>query len=263
MIYLLEHCPVNPTLEYAQELVKKIPKGCTEIVSRGGGSTIDVGKWVTRSLNLVHTAIPTTAGTGSEVTRYCVLTVDGKKTTYTADEFIPDYYVLDPKLLTTLPELHTISSGLDALSQSLESLWSKNSTPESRDYSLRAIDLILKYLPISVKNPLDENARLQMLISGNFSGMAINITKTNVCHAISYPLTDKYNIPHGIACSLSLAYFTQKSGLEFDIKGFLEKFSLPKYEFDKKEVADIAIQSEKLKDFPGNITYEDLFSCYM
>jgi alcohol dehydrogenase class IV len=103
-------------LEYADSF--DIPKGTTEILSVGGGSTLDVGKWLAFKYKLRHTAIPTTAGTGSEVTRYCVLTVQGKKTTYELRK--PDSYILDPRLVTTLPELHTLSSGLDALCQALE-----------------------------------------------------------------------------------------------------------------------------------------------
>src|SRR3990167_7947620 len=121
-IFHLKSCPVNPTKEYADSI--KITEDTTEIISQGGGSTIDVGKWLAKKYNLKHTVIPTTAGTGSEVTKYCVLTVDGKKVTFEDEKFIPTGYLLDPKLVTTCPKEVTISAGLDALSQALESLWS-------------------------------------------------------------------------------------------------------------------------------------------
>lgn len=257
MKYLLKHCPVNPTLEYADSI--KIPKNCIEIVSQGGGATIDCAKWLARKYGLKHTAIPTTAGTGSEVTKYCVLTVDGKKTTFEDEKFIPESYVLDPRLVKSLPKLETISSGLDALSQAMESFWSKNATDESRSYSTIAINLIPKNLVESVKNPNNEVARMNMLVAANMAGRAINITKTNVCHAASYSLTDIYDIPHGIACGLSLAYFSKKI-LDLNIDLFIKELDLPKYEIDTVKVADIAIKSDKLLDCPIEITKEDIIA---
>lgn len=255
MRFLLEHVPVNPSIEYANGVV--VPPGTTEIISRGGGSTIDVCKWVASRYNLKHTAIPTTAGTGSEVTPYIVLTVDGHKQTFTNGRYIPTSYILDPNLATTLPRLHTIASGLDALSQCLEASWSKNGTEESYAYASTGMLLVLKNLERCLDFPLDTQARMNMLIAANMSGRAITITKTNVCHAISYPLTDLYGIPHGIACAMSLVYFAQKMGHGNDMKKFIKKF-LPKYKIDRKKVASIAIQSPKLQDYPLSITELDI-----
>ena len=251
----LKSCPVNPTLEYADSIV--LPEGTDHIISERGGSTIDVCKWLARKFKIPHTAIPTTAGTGSEVTKYCVLMVDGKKTTFTDEAFIPTSYVLDPRLVVSLPRLHTLSSGLDAFSQALESYWSLNSTPESQSYAQMAINIIPKALIDSIETPDNERARADMLLGANLSGRAINITKTNVCHAISYPLTELYGIPHGIACSITLPYFSKKA-LKFDISEFFKRLDIPKYEFDKDKVRDIAIESEKLKDCPFHIAKDDI-----
>lgn len=250
MQWLITTVQVNPTLEFAESLIP--PEGTTEIIVQRGGSAIDVGKWVAKKHNLKLTVIPTTAGTGSEVTNYCVLTTDGKKKTYIVPK--PNSYVLDPRLVVGLPPLQTLASGMDALSQALESLWSKNATRESKLYSKVAIKLIFKALPICLKYPEDELARMDMLIAANFSGRAINITKTNVCHAISYPLTDIYNIPHGIACAMSLRYFAKKA-LGLDLSKFIK---LPKYDFDINIVADEAIKSDKLHDCKFTITREDI-----
>ena len=126
MKYLNQGVPSNPTLEYAESII--LPADTTVILSEGGGSTIDVGKWLARKYNLPHIVVPTTAGTGSEVTKYCVLTEKGKKVTYTDDKFIPTSYILDPHLVTTCPREVTLSAGLDAMSQALEAMWSKNKT---------------------------------------------------------------------------------------------------------------------------------------
>lgn len=252
---IIENVPPNPTIEYANDVV--VPKGTTEIISRGGGSTIDVAKWVAKKHGLYHTAIPTTGGTGSEVTRFAVLNVDGRKKTFTDEKFVPQGYVLDPHLSLTLPKEHTLASGLDALSQSLESLWSKNATIESTAYATVGMDLALKSLERTLDFPEDVNARMDMLMAANMSGRAINITQTNICHAISYPLTDWYGIPHGIACGLSLSYFGEKMG--FPIKEAI-KHLLPKYKnVDKKRVAKEVMNSPKLADFPYEVTEMDIY----
>ena len=245
-------------MEYADSVI--VPEGTTEIISQGGGSTIDVGKWLAKKYNLKHTAIPTTGGTGSEVTKYVVLTIDGKKQTIYAEEAIPDSYILDPKLSVSLPKLQTQASGLDALCQCYEALMSNNHTLESNNYARVGIQLILRSLKECIDNPTNERARMDMLIAANMSGRAINITKTNVCHAISYHLTDKYNIPHGLACAISLPYFHSKWG-GHDIRPFLESLDLPTFEYDKEEVANEAMKwTDKLNDFPMPITKDDILS---
>ena len=252
--YELRHCPVNPDYGYANNIV--IPKIYTEIVSIGGGSTIDVGKWVARKYGLKHTAIPTTAGTGAEVTKYCVLTVHGKKRTFTDEAFIPDDFELRPDLVVTLPKLQTISTGMDALSQAFEAYWSKYATSESKVYSASAIDTILQWLPICVKEPTNLEARYRMLIAANLAGRAINIARTNICHAISYPLTEQYDVPHGIACAIPLKYFVKKF-LGIDLTNLYKEIDFPKYKYDKEVIADIAFENDKVMDCP-NINKEDI-----
>lgn len=249
---LYTHAPPNPSLEYVESI--EIPKGITHIISQGGGSTIDVGKWLAHKFHMKHTAIPTTAGTGSEVTKYCVLMVKGHKVTY--DLNVPDSYVLDPRLVTSLPELHTLSSGLDAISQACESLWSTNATMVSRNYATLALQLLFDNLKPSMEQPLNEIYRMNMLIGANLSGRAINITKTNICHAISYPLTELYNIPHGIACGMSLKYFASKMGM--DLSMWFMQFNLPRYEIDREKIADIVLKNDKIKSYPHLVTREDI-----
>ena len=256
MKYLNQHCPPNPTLEYAESIDLSM---YDEIHSIGGGSTIDVGKWLAKKYNLKHTVTPTTAGTGSEVTKFCVLNVHGKKTTFTDDKFIPDSYILDPTLVVSLPELHTLSSGLDALSQALEAHWSKNGTRESARYAETAAKLVQQNLKECLSHPDNLKARMNMLIAANFSGRAINITKTNVCHAISYPLTDEYGIPHGIACAESLKFFAKKFGYT-ETAQFLSTIELPYYDYNKERVADMVITNPKLLDCKEEITREDIIN---
>ena len=235
-----EYSIQNPSIEQANEIVEKA-WGSSEIVSEGGGSIIDIGKYVARELKIPHTAIPTTAGTGSEVTKYCVLNLDGRKTTFTDEVFIPTSYILNPMYLESLSKEQKLSSRLDALSQCYESLWSIHATHESLSYANIGISLL--------ENPKND---MDLMIGANMSGRAINIAKTNVCHAISYPLTDLYGIPHGFACYLTLKYFANKLGY------VVPQFDIPDFDYEIGEVASIAIQNTKMEDFPEKVEIEDI-----
>lgn len=202
--------PSNPTIEFADQILLEAKKvNCTEIESIGGGSTIDVGKYVAFKLDVPHTAIPTTAGTGSEVTKFAVFVKDGKKVSLSDERLIPNNYTLDASRVVGLDALHTAASGLDALSQGIESYWAKKATNDSRYWSKKAIRLASKNLIDSYDNPNNEYLRLRMLQAANYSGRAINIAGTSICHAISYALTTRYEIPHGIACAHTLPFFIE------------------------------------------------------
>ena len=193
---------------------------CDFIVSVGGGSTIDVAKCIKLFAKMEenenylkqefvdneikHLAIPTTAGTGSESTRFAVCYFEGVKQSVTHVSIIPDFVILEPKFLATLPEYQKKATLLDALGQAIESLWSVNSTNESKKYSKEAIKLILSNMESYLKN--DEIALYNMAVAANLAGKAINITQTTAAHAMSYKLTSLYGIAHGHAVGVCLAY---------------------------------------------------------
>lgn len=195
------------------------------IIAIGGGSVIDMAKLVrikhsseysvtehltsnslfSSKVNLI--AIPTTAGTGSESTHFSVMYIGKKKYSISSESMLANIVILKPKLTySSLPRLTAIS-GLDALSQAIESLWSTNSTNTSIIYSKSAIKRIMKYLPIAIKEMDNKEARTNLLLAANESGKAINITKTTAPHAISYPFTSYFNIPHGQAVAITLPFF--------------------------------------------------------
>lgn len=256
--------PVNPSIEFADSMVEEA-RNCDEVVSIGGGSTIDVGKYVSWSLGLPHTAIPTTAGSGSEVTRYAVLTNgNGQKETITKDQMLPDKYVLNPNQVTSLPDLQTLSSGMDAVSHALESLWSANATRESRELGRLTLGLAMANLRPSREKPKDLALRTNMLVAANLAGRAINITGTNVCHAVSYALTQLYDIPHGIACALTLAEWIRffpspahETGAAW-VAVTLAKSVLDPISIDIRLVADGAMQYEKIQAGPKSVTLHDV-----
>lgn len=192
---------------------------CDAIVAVGGGSTIDVAKCIKlyckmdpgqnylqqeyRDSRVPLIAVPTTAGTGSESTRYAVIYFEGKKQSVTHDSIIPNYAILEPKLLKSLPLYQKKCTMLDALCQGIESLWSVNSTDESMIYSKIAIDMIMHHWQDYIEQNSAEAAEAIML-AANYAGRAINITQTTAPHAMSYKLTSMYGLPHGHAVALCL-----------------------------------------------------------
>ena len=195
-------------------------ENCDFIVSIGGGSSIDTAKiiklysvldykkGITKDYKynpVKHLAIPTTAGTGSESTRYSVCYYEGKKQSITHDSLVPDYVILDPNYLLNLPYYQKVSTLMDALCQAIESYWSVNSTDESKEYSKESIKIILKNVNKYIENN-DLCVSDYMLYASNLAGKAINITQTTAAHAMSYKLTSMYNIAHGHAVSITLPY---------------------------------------------------------
>lgn len=151
-------------------------------------------------------AVPTTAGTGSEVT--CWGTVWDKtgdvKTSLAHPGLYPERSVVDPELMTEKPRDLTIQTGLDALSHSLESLWNHNANPVSKMYAVNAARGVLSTLPLLVEDLRNIELRERMATAATLAGFAFSNTKTAIAHSLSYPITLHHGVPHGIACSFSL-----------------------------------------------------------
>lgn len=197
------------------------------IIAIGGGSVIDtakllkafwfdpktidkhldtVGKLPSCELPLI--AIPTTAGSGSEATRFAVLYRDRKKYSVEGEELLPDFSVIIPSLLRSASKHTAASSGMDALCQGIESYWSIHSTDESRHIAGEAIKLAWNWIEQAVNNRNSE-ALHYMARASHLAGRAINITKTTAPHAVSYPMTSYFGITHGHAVGLLTARFLQ------------------------------------------------------
>ena len=221
------------------ELLKS--SNCDTILAVGGGSSIDVAKCIKLAVlakegnnaiipPLVNTrvecdgtklpfiAIPTTAGTGSESTHNAVMYYEGAKQTVTNDGILPDYAILEPSVLKTLPLYQKKCTMMDALCQGIESWWSINSTEESYEYSRKCIELIMAnwraYIfdrsaqgdACSEGLKSDEEAAANIMLGANYGGRAINITATTAAHAMSYKLTSMYKLPHGHAVAVCLPH---------------------------------------------------------
>jgi len=210
--------PVYEDVVKGAELFKA--NKCEFIISVGGGSAIDTAKNIKlfscldstdnylkqkyKFCPVQHLAIPTTAGTGSECTRFSVLYYKGQKQSVSHDSIIPDYVILEPRLLLGLPEYQKKSTTLDALCQAVEAFWSVNSNKISKQYSKESIQLILNSFDKALLNDLKALKNMQK--ASFLSGKAINIAQTTAAHAMSYKLSSLYNISHGHAVSLSLPY---------------------------------------------------------
>jgi alcohol dehydrogenase class IV len=154
-------------------------------------------------------AIPTTAGTGSEVTQYASIIHKDmkKKISLTHDYVRPNVAIVEPTLTVTMPKFVTAITGLDALSQCVEAYWSRNHTPMSDIFALNGIKLISENLVNAYNFPDKIEFRSNMSLASLFSGIAISIARTTIIHSVSYPLTVHFNVPHGLSCSLTLPSF--------------------------------------------------------
>jgi alcohol dehydrogenase class IV len=213
---------VNPTLPDIEKGIARYRGFDPDlVVAIGGGSVIDVAKSVNilvaqkvapreyiegraaieeRGKPLV--AIPTTAGSGSEATQFAVVYIDAKKYSLDHEYVLPDYSIADPRCTYSLPPSVTAASGLDALCQGIESYWSVRSTEESKDHAREAIGLAIAHLRGAVK--AEHDARDGMMRAAHLAGKAINISRTTASHALSYPLTAHFGIPHGHAVALTI-----------------------------------------------------------
>ena len=199
---------------------------CDTILAVGGGSAIDVAKCIKLAVlaeegnaaiipplvsqrlpidgsKIPFIAIPTTAGTGSESTHNAVMYYEGAKQTVTNDGVLPDYAVLEPTVLKTLPLYQKKCTMMDALCQGIESWWSINSTDESKVYSKNTVELIMAHWRKYIFEN-DDEAAAQIMLAANYGGRAINITQTTAPHAMSYKITSLYKLPHGHAVAVCL-----------------------------------------------------------
>jgi len=225
----------NPTVDDLLRNLHRIPQEAPGvIVAVGGGSSIDMAKalaalWYMKSQELSRSqvlsciaskqylagetkipicAVPTTAGTGSEVTKWATIwdTQGRAKLSVETPWLTPVRAYIVPEFTATMPPRLTLATGLDALCHAVEAYWAKASSPMVRELSKAAIRLIVEYLPgVLAGDSRGYANREKMCLGSLFSGLAFSHTRTTACHSISYPLTMMYGIEHGLACALTLA----------------------------------------------------------
>lgn len=200
-------------------------------------------------------AVPSTAGTGSEVTPWATIwdKQAGKKYSLHLNETWPEVAVIDPEIMLTLPAAVTLQSGLDALSHALESIWNRNANPISDTFAVAAAREVIQTLPLLMKDLSNRSLRAAMAIAAVKAGMAFSNTKTALAHSISYEMTLRYGLPHGIACSFTLPLVLQKAiGIDAERDRVLSLI------FD----GPLAEAPHKLKNFLSNLGVQTEFSAY-
>ena len=249
------------------------------ILSIGGGAVLDLAKignclclednYVNKIKNGSLTvkkkftkviAIPTTAGSGAEVTSNAVLYIDKVKYSIEGKNIIPDYAFVDPELVLSLPKSLSASSGFDAMSQAIESLFSKKSNDESVKYAIKSLEYSYSHIENHVNQKTFSTA-YNMCNASFFSGKAINISKTTAPHAVSYPFTAYFGIKHGHAVSLTLTDFIEYNFLKknySDAKFDLNEFF--KLIFEIFKVNDLRELIPKINKILYNINLETNFN---
>jgi alcohol dehydrogenase class IV len=282
----------NPPKEMIEEIIRKFGKNWDVIVGLGGGSPMDAakaiavlckndisiedlydqGKYKTASKII---CIPTTSGTGSEVTQYSVLTINNVKKGFKHEIVFPTLSILEPKYTLTMSKELTISTGLDALSHAVESALSLKSNSFSDLYAFKAIEIISQDLPKLVNNLSDYSLRRNLMLASMYAGVAISVTGTTIAHSLGYSLTTDKNIKHGLATAVFLPFEIENSGskkaeeikaIMGNILNFLKKLEINlNFEVSDDEIekwAERVKNSSHVKVTPGNYTKEKIIKAY-
>ena len=172
-------------------------------------------------------AVPTTAGTGSEVTQWATIWDSAlpKKHSIEASYLLPEEVWIVPELTHTLPPKLTLSTGLDAVCHAAEAYWAKPSTPLVKELSIRSLQLITENLHAAMESPNDPIPRKNMVVGALLAGLAFGQTRTTACHSISYPLTSMYQVDHGFACALTLAQVAEINAGTVDLSSLFGVFA--------------------------------------
>lgn len=202
-------------------------RGAEAVVGVGGGSAIDTAKFAAAAAlgdltpadyyggaafprqRLAVVAVPTTAGTGSEVTQVSVVNDGAQKKTINDPAFMPRAAIVDPELMLSVPPRTTMITGLDALAHALEGFWSRSHQPIADLTAAEAVRLILGSLERAWANGADREARGAMAYAATLAGMSFARPRTAGCHACSYPLSMDWHLPHGEACAFTLGAFVR------------------------------------------------------
>jgi alcohol dehydrogenase len=235
----------NPALDYLEKKNKFFKKNNYDyIIAIGGGSVIDSAKVLSLLFSLKQKktikniisnidkikinnsykliVLPTTSGTGSEVTPYATVwdKKNKKKLSINHTSLLPTLAIVDPTLTFNLPRDVTINTGLDCLNQAFESIWNKNANKLTIAYALKSIKLSLSALAKINKNIMDKKIRSKLARASLYAGICVGQTKTSICHSMSYPLTTNFGIPHGLACAFTMSaimnYINRKNINFFD-----------------------------------------------
>ncbi len=266
----------NPTVNNVEEALKFYnSEKCECLIAFGGGSAMDCAKAVgarvsypKRNLDKLKGdlriyrklpplfAVPTTAGTGSEVTLTAVITDTEKKHKYTMNSFplIPGFAVLDPKVTYTLPKHLTSTTGMDALTHAVEAYIGRSTSNQTRRLSKEAVKLVIENIETAYNEPQNYNARENMLNAAYKAGIAFSKSYVGYVHAVAHSLGGQYNIPHGLANTVLLPIVLE----EYGEKIYKKLYDLAVFSgvANKKDSYKVAAEKfiEKIKNLNKNMS---------
>ncbi|MEK9801323.1 MAG: phosphonoacetaldehyde reductase [Alphaproteobacteria bacterium] len=248
--------------------------GVDVIVAIGGGSVIDTAQVLAAAsdgfdtvMDYIRTgagadslsltpliAVPTTAGTGSEVTSWATVWDEeaGEKYSLSHSRLYPRVAIVDPSIMLGKSIELTLATGLDALSHALESIWNKNANPVSTRHAVFAARTILRDLPKLLAAPTDLALRTSLAEAALTSGLAFSNTKTAIAHNLSYPVTLRYGVTHGIACSFTLPTILRSVS---DIDGF--RGEALREIFGADLIAGADMLAERMRDMNVDLRFRD------
>jgi len=292
--------PASPTIDRGRQVARE--NSCDVVICLGGGSAIDAGKAIAALFNEEHRtelyvrglevrlgglpciAIPTTSGTGSEVTNNSVITLpdDRTKKSIRGEALLPALAVVDPELTVPLPPDITAATGMDALTQAIESYASIHATPLTQALSFDAAIMLTRNVEAAFRDGADLAAREACSYGSLMAGMALANARLGVVHGIVHPVGARYHVPHGLACAILLphamrlnrAFAEEKfnslsNALGCDVIEYIERllgrlgipptlrdFGLSNADFD--EIVEQSLPSGSLKANPKKIEPEDV-----
>lgn len=207
----------NARLEDVEEKRKQLPAQVDAFIAAGGGTVIDTAKLLRGFSGVPFLAVPTTAGTGAETTRFAVYYDHGRKCSADDVRYLPTDQVLIPEFCDSASAYQKASCAFDAYAQAVESLWAKGATEESKGYARKALEL------------MKDGRQLQ---GSYWAGRAIDISRTTAAHAFSYYMTANYGVPHGEAVYMMFPYICRANGHEEFIREMPELRTLRSFAAD-------------------------------
>ena len=229
--------PTDTMIESGVEAYKKAE--CDFCIAIGGGSPLDSGKAIIAMAKLEGkicdyigetmegdfpplVLIPTTAGTGSEATKFTIITDSKKniKMLLKGEALLPDLAIIDSKFSMSAPKSVTAATGMDALTHAVEAYTSKKANPLTDTYALSAIKRIFEFLPLAYENGDNQKAREEMALAAFEAGVCINNSSVTIVHGMSRPIGANFHVPHGISNAMLI-----KKCLSYVLDGAYERFA--------------------------------------
>ena len=270
----------NPSVETVDKAANAFKEsGADFIVALGGGSPMDVAKAVGVVAKyggsiteyegggkvpgdiIPLIAIPTTAGTGSEVTAFSVITDHSRnyKLTVFSYKLIPAYAILDPELLTTAPVSVAAACGIDAMVHALEAYISKAASPFSDAMAEKSLELIGKNIRRYVADRTDIEAAEGMLVGSLFAGIAFSWARLGDVHAMSHPVSAFFDVPHGVANAILLPTIVEYNALAdhgkyLKIYNYISKIPVPEEEFEPFMLVDLLVELNEQLGIPASLS---------